>query len=276
MLTTAQIESFRKIIWNHYDSHRREMPWRINPSPYSVAVSEIMLQQTQVDRVRPKFAAFTRQFPSFESLAQAPLSSVLAAWSGLGYNRRAKYLWQLARLVTEEYGGYLPRTEAQLSALPGIGKNTAGAIMAYAFNQPAVFVETNIRTVYIHHFFPDSETVTDVQLREVVGYTMDRARPRDWYYALMDYGTWLKRHSGGRLQQSRHYRRQPALKGSLREMRGRIIRALTPGPADTKRLAALVEADDRYRPALEALQSEGLIEQGHGEKWCLTGGGDAR
>lgn len=183
---------FQEVVWNYWREHGRQgLPWREEPSAYNVVVSELMLQQTQVERVVPKFLEFTEQFPDFSALASAPLSDVLIAWQGLGYNRRAKYLHELAKAVVRLDG--LPETLEELVKLPGIGKNTAGAILAYAFDQPVVYIETNIRTVYLHHFFADRFDVDDKELLPFIARTLDHSEPRAWYSALMDYGTFLKK-----------------------------------------------------------------------------------
>lgn len=268
-LTDQQKRNFQEIIWDYYQAHGRSMPWRAHPEPYYVLVSELMLQQTQVLRVIPKFQAFIERFPDIEALAGANLSGVLIAWSGLGYNRRAKFLHEAAKKVQAEYGGQLPNSYDELVKLPGIGPNTAGAILAYAYNQPVTFIETNIRTVFIHHFFHDVFDVTDHQLRDVVEQTVDRDNPRVWYWALMDYGSHLKQSQSGRLDQSKHYKKQSPLAGSPREMRGRIIKALVGGPMSEPLLKRDVEADERFAPALAALRREGFIIN-QNDHWCLT------
>lgn len=253
-------QEFQEIVWQHYHENRRDMPWRDNTDPYYILVSEIMLQQTQVDRVKPKFEAFIAQFPNVQALSNAKLSDVLKLWSGLGYNRRAKFLWQAAQKIEKDFNGKMPGTLEELISLPGVGKNTAGAILAYAFNQPVVFIETNIRTVYFHHFFADSaETISDGELSELVEATLDKDNPREWYWALMDYGVFLKRQYGGRLSQSRHYKKQTPLKGSLREMRGKILKALLGGSLTDGELRQRVLADERFIPALKSLEQEGMI-----------------
>ena len=259
-LSPQEVDDFRETVWGHYRAHRREMPWREDPSPYKVVVSELMLQQTQVARVLKKFDAFLLTFPDFASLAHAPLHDVVAAWSGLGYNRRAKYLHAIACAVANVHHGRLPDNSMGLQALPGIGKNTAGAIMAYVYNQPEVFVETNIRTVLFHSFFNDSdEGVTDKELELLVAQTLDREHPREWYWALMDYGTHLKTQRLGRNQQSKHYKKQSKFIGSPREMRGRIVRELTNGGASVTELQARVVADERFVDALDGLLRDGLV-----------------
>lgn len=268
-LLPEHIEQFRETVWGYYREHPRTMPWRENPSAYNVLLSELMLQQTQVTRVIPKFNAFLYTCDNFADLAKLPLSTVLELWSGLGYNRRAKYLHQIARVVSSQFSGQLPSTLDELVRLPGVGKNTAGAILAYAYNQPAVFVETNIRTVLFHHFFQDRTDVDDKELSAVVELVLDRENPREWYWALMDYGRYLKQHHGGKLDVSRHYKKQTPLKGSVREMRGRIIRQLIGGEqtVDTLKLAA--GADERFEGALTNLIDEGMVVR-HGRTISLT------
>jgi A/G-specific adenine glycosylase len=235
------------------------MPWRTDTQPYYILVSELMLQQTQVDRVVPKFTAFIASFPTVPALAEASLAEVLTLWSGLGYNRRAKFLHQAARRIVEEFNGIIPSTQAELMSLPGVGANTAGAILAYGFNQPAVFIETNVRTVYFYHFFAEREEVSDAELREVVAATVDLEHPREWYWALMDYGSFLKRNGAGAISKSKHYKKQSALKGSLREMRGMIIRELTIADYSLDELRRRLPDDQRFAVAVEALREEGLI-----------------
>jgi A/G-specific adenine glycosylase len=178
MISDAQIHEFREIVWDYFRAHRRNMPWRDNPAPYHVLVSELMLQQTQVSRVVPKFIEFMHRFSSIDDLAKAPLAEVLDAWSGLGYNRRAKFLHAAAQQIVGMHKGVIPDDFENLVTLPGIGQNTAGAILAYAFNRPVVFIETNIRTVYFHHFFGDAEGVDDKDLLPLVEQTLDRDHPQ--------------------------------------------------------------------------------------------------
>ena len=203
---------------------------------------------------------FTERFPSFADLAAAELGDVLRAWSGLGYNRRAKFLHQTAQTVVTDYGGVLPRGPEVLVALPGIGPNTAGAIITYAYDEPAIFVETNIRTVFIHHFFADQIDVSDKRLLDLVDATLDKERPREWYWALMDYGTELKRSVGNTSRRSQAYRHQSKFEGSLRQIRGQVITSLAAAP---RRLAALQTEipDDRLSAVIDDLLSEGMIRR---------------
>ena len=255
----VDILEFQEIIWQKGRGLFRDMPWRTDTRPYYVMVSEIMLQQTQVDRVVPKFEAFIERFPSVEDLSKASLGEVLQMWSGLGYNRRAKFLHEAAIKIMGEYGGVFPEIEKELINLPGVGVNTAGAIVAYSFNHPSIFIETNIRTVYFYHFFLHHDDVSDVELRAVVEATVDTEHPREWYWAMMDYGTYLKRQGIGQNNKSRHYKKQSPLKGSVREVRGQILKLLTMADLEEKELRTKLQADERFEPALSSLEKEGLV-----------------
>lgn len=250
---------FNEQIWDKARELYRDMPWRENTDPYYVLVSELMLQQTQVDRVIPKFELFIATFPSVVDLAKAPLSEVLVVWSGLGYNRRAKFLHEAAKKVALDFNGTIPHTYDQLVSLPGIGPNTAGAILVYGFNQAIVFIETNVRTVYFHHFFNDQALVTDKELKEIVEQTIDQEHPREWYWGIMDYGSYLKKQGVGRNDKSSHYKKQAPLKGSLREVRGLIIKSLAVGEHSLDELRTKMPQDDRFETALSALLAEGFI-----------------
>ncbi len=250
-------DEFRALLVDKAHELYRSMPWRDDTRPYYVLVSELMLQQTQVDRVIPKFIAFITAFPDEQVLARASLAEVLVLWQGLGYNRRAKFLHDAARQVVE-WGGF-PTEPHDLQRLPGVGPNTAGAICAYAFNQPALFVETNVRSVYLHHYFADSDVVDDTQIKEVLARTIDTEHPREFYWALMDYGSTLKRQGVGGIRRSKHYKKQSALKGSVREIRGQIIATLSEGAMTRVALKQAVVYDERFEKALDGLARDGLI-----------------
>jgi A/G-specific adenine glycosylase len=255
------------MVLSFYKRCGRDMPWRRTTDPYQILVSEIMLQQTQVGRVTQKFPEFIRQFPDFAVLAAAPLADVLAAWQGMGYNRRAIALQKCAVRVVTEYGGILPADVELLATFPGIGTATASSIVAFAFNLPVVFIETNIRRVFIHYFFPGTDKVSDAEILPLVRQTLPAKNPRVWYWALMDLGTALKKQVGNPNRRSVHYTKQVAFEGSDRKIRGSIIRLLVsnPGMTEVEVLAKLPEDPDRLLHILSALEKEGLIVQNGGQ-----------
>ena len=258
---------FQETVWGHYrDYGRHDLPWRLPDKsgafdPYGIIVSEIMLQQTQVSRVIPKFTEFIEIFPSFEQLARAPLANVIRLWNGLGYNRRARYLWQTAGTIENEFHGQVPRTPEKLAELPGIGLQTAGAIIAYTFNQPVIFIETNIRTVMLHHFFAGQERISDRQIVEFVRQTLpEEALTKEWYWALMDYGSHIKQHVGNVSRAAAGYTKQSRFEGSNRQIRGLVLRLLSTGPKLSRDLQAEI-GDDRLSRVLSQLVNEQLIHE---------------
>lgn len=226
ILSTDEIQAFQRKIYDYFNLHGRNLPWRQTANPYHIVVSEMMLQQTQVERVIDKYKEFVETFPDFDTLARAPLKDVLSVWQGLGYNRRALALKQCAEEIMSRYNGELPRNQDTLCTLPGIGKATAGEILAFAFNVPTVFIETNIRRVYIHEFFDGEENVTDAKILPLVDATLDKENPREWYWALMDYGSVLKKKVENPNRRSAHYTRQQPFAGSDRRIRGIILRTI--------------------------------------------------
>lgn len=239
---------------------RHQLPWRKTDNPYRILVSEVMLQQTQVPRVIEKYREFLREFPTVAALAEAPLSRVLANWSGLGYNRRAKFLHDAAKAVVSSYNGKIPAVYSELVELPGIGPYTASAVAVFAYNQPEVLIETNIRTVFIHEFFPDEEKVSDAELLPHIQAAMKTQNPREWYWALMDYGSHIKKLHGNSARRSKAYVRQSPFAGSLRQVRGAIVRTLHAGPRSAAALAKeLAYPLERIEEALSALAADELI-----------------
>lgn len=226
-LTPDQIKQFQNLIYDYYALNKRNFIWREEISPYTILISEVMLQQTQTARVIPKFQNWLTQFPNFAALAAASNHDVLTAWQGLGYNRRGLALAKIAQLVMHEHNGQLPHDPVILQTFPAIGPNTAGSICAFAFNNPIVFIETNIRTVYTHTFFPGQTEIHDKQLLPLIAQTLDRTSARQWYYALMDYGVHLKQDIPRINSASKHYTKQSKFIGSKRQIRGVIIKILT-------------------------------------------------
>jgi A/G-specific adenine glycosylase len=267
-----EIQSFQEKVYDYYAKHKRSLPWRDSISGYGVFLSEIMLQQTQVARVLIKYAEFTVLFPTFQDLATATLPKVIAAWQGLGYNRRARFLHEAAPKLVGEFGGIIPNDEALVDALPGIGPATASAIVCYTYNRPVVFIETNIRRVFLHHFFRDEEGVPDASLLPFVEACVPQENPRDWYYALMDYGTHLARIVVNPNKRSKHYSVQSKFEGSVRQVRGGILRELTNagtggggsvGVVSQDRIQELFP-DERREKALAGLVNDKMIEESDG------------
>lgn len=220
-----------------------------------------MLQQTRTGRVEEKFPEFITAFPDITALALAPLQAVLTVWQGLGYNRRALYLKKLAETVGEEHEGAIPDTAEELKKLPGIGPATAASVAAFAFNRPVVFLETNIRSVFIHHFFPGKGKVYDAEILPLAEAALDRENPRRWYNALMDYGAMLKKTGVNPGRRSAQYTRQSPFEGSDRQIRGRILRLLAARSSLTRNLLTdkLESNPQRVGRILDRLVMEGMI-----------------
>lgn len=258
---TRREQRFIRAVWEFYSHHKRsELPWRKTHDPYRILVSEVMLQQTQVERVIPAYKKFLATFKTVETLAGAPLGLVLRAWQGLGYNRRAKLLHTCAQTIVREYHGRFPKTYRELVALPGIGPYTAGAVLAFAYNTPTPFIETNIRSVFIHHFFNDATDVSDAEIFPYITRTCDTQNPRTWYWALMDYGTFIKKTYGNPNSRSKHYVPQSTFRGSDRQIRGAIIHALAERSASRRMLHRMLSFEiDRIDAQLMRLTEEGMI-----------------
>ena len=268
-------EKFKKIVWEYYRKHGRyDLPWRKTKDPYKILVSEMMLQQTQVARVIPKYESWMKKFPNLRMLAKASIKDVLKEWQGLGYNRRALYLKKTAekldlraRSLSEAHkrenpiiSAVFPSDLYELQKFPGIGQSTAGAIMAFAYNQPVVFIETNIRSVFIHHFFPKARKVSDEKIIPLIEKTVDRKNPREWYYALMDYGVYLKSTGANPSRKSKHHTKQLAFKGSNRELRAHILREIISKPCTEKEvIKKFPKTPHDITKILSSLVTEGFI-----------------
>ena len=226
-----------------------------------------MLQQTQVERLIEKYGQFIKQFPDFYRLSRAPLWKILTVWQGLGYNRRAIALKQIACKVMEEYHGNLPSDPEVLKTFPGIGEATAGAVAAFAFNQPAIFLETNIRRVFIHHFSHRKTVIKDTEILPLVRKTLDHSNPRKWYYALMDYGAMLKREYQNPNRRSAHYQRQSPFEGSNRQLRGMILKTLIAAPnlSEGEIVQKIGRSIQDVNENLMQLQKEGFIKKTGGK-----------
>ncbi len=266
-------QTFKKIIWKYYRKHRRKFPWRNTRNPYRILVSEVMLQQTQAPRVIPKYISFLKKFPTTQALARASLHSVLTEWQGLGYNRRALYLKKCAETIekTSAHGGYdgvFPKDFKLLCTLPGIGPATAGDMLAFAWNIPVPVIETNIRSVFIHFFFQKKENVHDKEILPLIEKTLNRENPREWYWALFDYGAYLKE-TANPSTRSKHYTKQSPFKGSLREKRSHILKELLEESQTIEHLQKHTPYPEKVIiKILDDLEKEGLVEK-IGKKFCI-------
>ncbi|MEY4440605.1 MAG: hypothetical protein RLY49_231 [Candidatus Parcubacteria bacterium] len=265
-MTKRQIEKFQKEILTHYKENKRSMPWRDISNPYKIFVSEMMLQQTQVERVRLKYAEFIKKFPTLKSVAQANKIEILKVWQGLGYNRRALFIKKACEEIISKHKGIFPKDFDTLQTLPGIGPSTAGALCAFAYNQPVFFIETNIRAVILHFFFKNKTNVSDKEivnvLKKVTPTTTDS---RDWYYALYDYGTFLKKTLGKKKvelhKKSKHYVKQSKFEGSFRQKRARVLKLKLADSniSDEEIIQELSLSPQEFEDVIESLDKDGLI-----------------
>lgn len=282
-LSSGDMERFVGRVLDSGREHYRELPWRTLRDPYAVLVSEVMLQQTQAARVVTKYAEWLECFPTPLALAEAPLQPVLELWRGLGYNRRALALKRAAEEVCEVHGGTLPSGDAELRALPGVGPSTAAGVRVFAHDEPAIYLETNVRTVVLHELLGDRGDVRDADVRPLVHAALEAAMaqgvgPRDWYTAVLDHGAHLKRVLPNPSRRSAHHRRQSPFEGSRRQKRAWLLRAIVADPgrstleygqalAAHERHAGRPEPElDRAEEILAALATDGLIVR-HADSW---------
>jgi A/G-specific adenine glycosylase len=272
MTSSERIRGFRRLVWNYWEKNgRHDLPWRKTTDPYRILVSEMMLQQTQVSRVIEKYKSFVKRFPTVRALAKAPLSEVLKEWSGLGYNRRAKYLHNAAmKLAVHQCVNKAAVAEL---ITPGVGEYTRNAVLVFAFNEPRTMLETNIRTAFIHHFPKRTSDglFSDAELLAVAAKAAKGQDPRKWHWALMDYGAHLKKSGVRNNSRSAHYKKQSKFEGSLREVRGAILRSLHVGSKTSAPLMNDIRCRSlrRMEEALRGLTRDGLITKGKG-KWRIA------
>ncbi|MDR2177078.1 MAG: A/G-specific adenine glycosylase [Treponema sp.] len=263
-VSAGDIAVFQDAVYSHYKENGRVFPWRNDTRPWGVLVSEFMLQQTQTARVVRYWAAWMEKWPSLAHFDKASMEEALRAWHGLGYNRRCYHLKDCVREIITKHGGRIPDKPEELEQLPGIGPYTARAVPCFAYNVPAVFIETNIRAALLHFFFRDKTGVKDKELIPILKTCLDRTNPRGWYYALMDYGAALKKLTGNPNRRSAHYTRQSPFKGSFRQLRGAVLKTLAldgqTAAADLLERGCLGSREDLYR-VLETLKKEHLVAE---------------
>ena len=253
--------AFSEYIWQWYALHKREFVWRETHDPYHILLSELMLQQTQTERVVPKYNLFLDTWETLETLSKASLTDVLYAWKGLGYNRRAKALHTIASM-SEQYDFTLPNDESLLLSFPMIGPATASAIRSFAYGEPSIYLETNIRRVIIHHFFATSEKVHDKDIIHILKNLIEiQHDPKNWYYALMDYGVDMKKMGINPNRRSSHYKKQSKFENSDRQIRSTLLFIIT--QEGIQKESALIEKSsfpqERILYALKSLQQDGFI-----------------
>lgn len=259
IIATKQIHDFQSLIFSWWEKNRRDLPWRKTRDPYRILVSEVMLQQTQVLRVLPKYAEFIKAFPTVDDLANASTAKILKVWKGMGYNRRAVYLKRTAEAVVADYQGKFPDSELLLTKLPGVGTYTARAIMVFAFGKNVAMVDTNIRQIFTHFFFnglPQKEKL----IQELADKLVPVGKSWAWHQALMDYGAIA-------LPRNRPEQRRGTpvpFRESNRFYRGRIIDVLRKLPiSENKLLSDLVKqygkTRDDYKKIIAGLIKDGLV-----------------
>lgn len=262
------VNDFQQFVRDFYKDHgRHELPWRKTEDPYRIYISEIMLQQTQAPRVINKYQSWLTDFPSFRAVAEASKKEIISHWQGLGYNRRALYVKETAEIIVKKYDGQLPSNKEELLEFPGIGPYTAGALQAFIYELPVVFVETNIRTAFIHHFFADQEDVSEAALKKKVKETLPKENIKEWYWALMDYGAHLKKTVGNLNARSTSYQKQSKFAGSNRQLRAELTRYILNNEPVTlthiqSKFADLVEKNERMKSLgdnLKSLENEGFL-----------------
>ena len=266
-MTTAK---FQRTILDWYKDNKRNLPWRNTKNPYRIMVSEIMLQQTQVSRVLPKYKEFLQAFPDIKTLAECKDSDLLAIWSGLGYWRRARFLKEACKAIIKDHNGKFPKDTKTLLTLPGIGPYTAGAISCFAFGNTEAFIDTNIRRVYLHFFFKDKTDIHDADILKIAEKAIPKDDPANWHWALFDYGALVLKDKKIN-KKSRHYAKQSKFEGSFRSYRAKLMRNLLTQPdksmpktAGLDYLEELLRQDEQDYSAGEILQSlinDNLVKQ---------------
>lgn len=278
--TRAELSQFEQTVRKRGADLYRDLPWRNTFDPYAILISEVMLQQTQVSRVQGRWEEWLEAFPTVADLAAAPLPVVLERWQGMGYNRRALNLKKCAEQVVSVFDGVIPRDKKSLLSLPGVGPSTSAGVRIFAFCEPDVYVETNVRAVFIHELFPQRDLVDDKEITPLVEATCPQDKTvRSWYYALLDYGAHLKKTQTNPTRKSRQYTRQSKFEGSHRQKRAYLLLRVLEGISSTQELAedlAQYElSNQRETPSVQEieqilaeLQRDGFIEQSEGTWLC--------
>lgn len=280
-VSRERLDRFEQLVWTRGEELYRDLPWRDTFDPYAILLSEVMLQQTQVSRVLGRWEEWLDAFPTVSDLARAPLPPVLELWQGMGYNRRALNLKRCAEEVLSRFDGVIPEDKKELLSLPGIGPSTSAGVRIFAYRKPDVYIETNVRAVFIHELFPDSAEVSDKELKPLVEATCPSDESvRDWYYALLDYGAHLKKTTMNPTRRSKQYARQSKFEGSHRQKRSYVLREVLDGAKTTEELAESLQVHEenagRAKPSMDEvvtilveLAREGFVNR-LGEVWACA------
>ena len=263
--TKVKKETFHKKIFSWWAKNKKQYPWRETSDPYTIMVSEFMLQQTQASRVIPKFNLFLKKFPDLESLANNTDREVLALWSGLGYNRRAIWLKEAPQYIIEL--GYFPQENRILKKIRGIGEYTSRSIPIFAFNVDIATVDTNIRRILIHEGFATEET-NEKELFKIAEQLLPLHRSRDYHSALMDYGATLitAKKTGIKPKTMKG-----KFKGSTRESRGKIIKLLLQNEKLSKAELSKKLGKKDIENILNSLAKDQLIDKDSNGKFVIVG-----
>lgn len=259
VVSQRQIIQTRQTILDWWQEHKRDLPWRHTRDPYRILVSELMLQQTQVDRVLPKYHAFLTRFPTVHAIASASSADVIRYWKGLGYNRRAVYLHKTATEIVNRYHGIFPTSERELLALPGVGPYTARAMMVFAFEQDVIMIDTNVRQVIEHVFFAD-KPASAKQIIAIAEQLLPRGQSWVWHQALMDYGSAVI--APQRRGKQPKKKTTVPFRESNRFYRGRVIDLLRDG--DHSEYTVIETMTTEYQKPCEFMQTiiDGLAKDG--------------
>ena len=275
------IQEIQQTILQWYKKNGRQLPWRQTTDLYRILVSEMMLQQTQVDRVIPKYYAFLEQFPTVSSLADAQTAEVLKMWSGLGYNRRALYLQKCAQTIKYKHNGKFPETTEELLAIPGLGKYTAAAVQSFANNKDVVVIDVNVERIFKRIFYGKIEAA-----EAIAWHILPTNESRNWHNALMDIGALFcaaknpkcalcpakaccaAANNKERIEATWKKRKVVPFKNSDRIVRGTILKLLTTknGQEQDQIYKQLIEQDikrekEKFEEIIVQLEKDGLIKK---------------
>lgn len=257
-LDQSTISSFQQKILQYYQKNKRDLPWRHTTDPYSILLSELMLQQTQVSRVIEYYTKWLHTWPTIQHLSKANRKDVLQAWIGLGYNTRGINLHKASQIIVEHYNGDVIAAMDDYKKIPGVGKYTSQAVKIFSTNADIITVDTNIRRIFIHEFNLPQD-ISDSKLWSIAQYCLPKGKSRQWHNALMDYGaTYLTSKKTGISPKTT----QSTFEGSDRQIRAQILRDLLTKPLTLQDLTNQYNhSSDRLLKILEKMKKQEIIKQ---------------